>query len=94
LYYGSCNHSKVSGYSYGKKLSDALYLASIYDRPVTEEFSWRIQRVKLWEHGHSFAEIDNMSLEDTGDIIGYWSEKSRIEAKQRNTRKHLNKKRK
>ena len=48
----------------------------------------------MWEHGHSFKEIDNMSLEDVGDVVGYWLEKSRIESKQRATRKNLGKKRK
>lgn len=27
--------------------------------------------------GHSFDEIDKMSLSDFGDVIGYWSEKER-----------------
>ena len=94
MYNGSCYYSEVSGYSNGKKLGDALYLATIYDRPVNQEFSWRVHRVRMWEQGHSFEEIDKMSLEDAGDIIGYWSEKSRIEAKQAKTRKNLAKKRK
>lgn len=93
MHNGSCDYTEVSRYSFGKKLGDVLYLANIYDRPVTQEFSWRIQRVKMWEHGHSFEEIDAMSLEEIGDVVGYWSEKSRIETKQRNTRKKLGKKR-
>lgn len=35
----------------------------------------------MWEYGHSFEEIDRMSLEDYGDLIGYWNEKSRAEKK-------------
>lgn len=34
-------------------------------------------------------EIDKMDLEDIGDILGYWSESTRIQAKQAKTRKNL-----
>jgi len=43
--------------------------------------SMRVLRVRMWELGHSFSEIDDMSLVDMGDIISYWSQKSRIEQK-------------
>lgn len=33
----------------------------------------------MWEQGHSFEEIRDMSLEDFGNVIGYWSEKGRGE---------------
>jgi hypothetical protein len=35
----------------------------------------------MWEYGHSFEEIDRMSLEDYGDLIGYWTEKNRADKK-------------
>lgn len=35
----------------------------------------------MWEMGHTFDEIDRMSIEDFGDVIGYWREKSRAEEK-------------
>ncbi len=31
--------------------------------------------------GHSFEEIDKMKLQDFGDVIGYWTEKQRADAK-------------
>ena len=38
-------------------------------------------RVRMWEKGHRFDEIDDMNIADYGDIIGYWNETSRLEAK-------------
>jgi hypothetical protein len=43
----------------------------------------------MWEMGHSFDEIDAMSLEDISDIVGYWSGKAEGETKLRKTRKNL-----
>lgn len=37
----------------------------------------------MWEYGHSFSDIDQMNLEDYGDLIGYWTEKGRAEKKER-----------
>ena len=37
----------------------------------------------MWESGHSFEEIDGMSLSDIGDVLGYWGEMSRIEERQK-----------
>lgn len=45
--------------------------------------SWRITRIKLFEMGHSFEYIDSLNMVDIGDIIGYWSGKSKAEEKQR-----------
>lgn len=69
-------------------------MAAIYGRKMTADMSFRIIRAKLWEHGHSMEEIDSMNLEDIGDVLGYWNEKTRIEAKQAKTKKNLGKKRK
>ena len=35
----------------------------------------------MFELGHTLAEIDAMTLDDIGDIVGYWSEKNRAENK-------------
>lgn len=35
----------------------------------------------MWEKGHSFDEIDNMSIQDFGDVVGYWAEMQQAEAK-------------
>ena len=40
-------------------------------------------RVRLFEYGHSFEYIDKMRVTDLGDIVGYWSGKSRAEEKLR-----------
>lgn len=48
--------------------------------------SWRILRVRMWEKGHSFSEIDRMNLQDIGDVLGYWHEKSRIEKHMRKSK--------
>jgi len=53
--------------------------------------SWRVTRVKMWEHGHSFEEIDNMSLTDVSDVVGYWSGKARGEERLRRTHQKLRK---
>jgi hypothetical protein len=45
------------------------------------ETAYRVIRVRMWEKGHTFEEIDGMSLQDMGDILGYWSEKNRAEQK-------------
>lgn len=55
--------------------------------------AYRVLRVKMWEMGHSFPEIDNMSLEDFGDILAYWEEKAAIEKKRAKTRENLSKSR-
>ena len=46
---------------------------------MSPEISWRVLRVQLWDKGHSFEEIDALSLADLGDVLGYTSERSRIE---------------
>lgn len=43
----------------------------------------------MWEKGHTFPEIDAMSLEDFGDVLGYWEEMSMIDKKKAQTRKNL-----
>lgn len=43
----------------------------------------------MWEKGHSFDEIDEMNIEDFGDVIGYWSETARAEKKQAEQRKRM-----
>lgn len=43
----------------------------------------------MWEKGHSFEEIDAMSVQDIGDVLGYWAERARVQEKQEKTRKAL-----
>ncbi len=47
----------------------------------------------MWEYGHSLEEIRAMSLEDFGNLIGYWTEKSRAEESLAEQQKNLKKKR-
>jgi hypothetical protein len=35
----------------------------------------------MWDKGHSMEEIRAMSLQDFGDVLGYWNEKNRAEEK-------------
>jgi len=58
-----------------------LYLATFYDKDMTYEEAHNIVRARMWDKGHSFDEIDKMSLEDIGIVLGYWTELNRIEAK-------------
>lgn len=60
-----------------------------YDQDLDLKTSMRVWRVRMWELGHSFDEIDHMALSDFGDVIGYWSEKGRAEAKIDEQRKAL-----
>ena len=50
-----------------------------------------ILKVRFWEHGHTFDEIDNLTIEQIGWILGYWNEKDRVEKKRERTRKNLKK---
>jgi len=43
----------------------------------------------MFEMGHSFEEIDRMSMEDMGDAIAYWHENSRIEERRARKNKNL-----
>jgi hypothetical protein len=43
----------------------------------------------MWEKGHSFEEIDNMSLGDWADVLAYWAETNKIREKQSKTNKNL-----
>ena len=56
------------------------------------ETSMKVLDVRMWEHGHSFDEIEAMSLERRGDVIGYWTENARAEAKLAEERKRLSNK--
>jgi len=37
--------------------------------------------MKGWEKGHTFEELDTMSLTDWGDVIAFWSQTASIDAK-------------
>jgi hypothetical protein len=50
-------------------------------------------RVKMWEIGHSFEEIDKLDISDMGDILSFWSETYAIEKKRASQRQNLGKKR-
>lgn len=56
---------------------------------MTAAQAWRVFRVKMWEMGHTFAEIDQMNMDDVGDIIGFWSEKDRATAEQKREQESL-----
>lgn len=43
----------------------------------------------MWEKGHTFDEIDSMSLKDMGDVVGYWNEKTRAEERLSKTKSNL-----
>ncbi len=80
----------MDGCTNRKKLGDAVYLGMVYERDLPAATLWRVYRVQMFELGHPFAEIDSMSLEDIGDVLGYWSEKSRAEAKLKSENDGLN----
>jgi hypothetical protein len=48
-------------------------------------------RFKMFEMGHSKSEIDALGVEFLGELVGYWSGKSRGEAKLRRTQQKLSK---
>jgi hypothetical protein len=54
---------------------------------MTDENSWSATRIRMWELGHRFDEIDSLGVEEVGKIIGYWSGKSKGEAKLRQRQK-------
>lgn len=49
----------------------------------------RVLRVRLFLLGHSFKEIDEMSLQDAGDVFGYWREEKMINERMATKRKSL-----
>lgn len=61
----------------------------MYNKPLSLEDSYRILRLSLFEDGHSFPEIDAISLEDLGDVIAYRAESAKAEEKSRNKNKAL-----
>lgn len=69
--------------SAGKSLKDTLYLAAIYDRDMPVDLAMRVLRVRMWEMGHTMEELDDMNIQDIGDIIAYWHEDGRIQQKRR-----------
>lgn len=48
---------------------------------MDDDLNWRVIRVRLFEMGHSFDEIDNLGVQDVGDIIGYWTGKAKADEK-------------
>jgi hypothetical protein len=54
----------------------------------------RVLRVRMWELGHSFDEIDAMNLEDMGDVFAYWREKKMVDERMAEKRKNLANKKK
>ena len=42
------------------------------------DLSVRVLRIKLWDKGHTFDEIDNLSLLDLTDILSYHQEMSKV----------------
>lgn len=60
-----------------------------FDQGIDLETSFKVWRIRMFELGHSFEDLDNMALNDIGDIIGYWSEKGRAEERLNRMRKNL-----
>jgi hypothetical protein len=50
---------------------------------MPNESAMMVARVRMWEKGHTFDEIDGMNLDDFGGVLGYWNETARLEAKKR-----------
>ena len=57
------------------KLAETIYLAKVYDSEVPEDLNLMIFRLKLFEMGHSMAEIDDLSFDDMGLLVGYFAGK-------------------
>lgn len=55
----------------------------VFDAEMPERMGWLVTRIRMWEMGHSFGEIDTMGVEDVGHIIGYWTGKNRGEERLR-----------
>lgn len=55
----------------------------MYNAPISNDYGHRILRVRLFELGHSFEEIDAIKLKDLGDITSYWDGKAKGEEKMR-----------
>lgn len=49
----------------------------------------RVLRVRLFLLGHDFDVIDRMSLQDAGDVFGYWREERMINERMAAKRKSL-----
>lgn len=43
----------------------------------------------MWNEGHSWDEIDSMSVERYGDILGYWKENAEADAQEKTERENL-----
>lgn len=52
------------------------------------ETSVEILKVRMFEMGHSWSDLENMNLENFGLVVGYWHEKGRVEAKRRRIQKN------
>ena len=57
---------------------------------MTLDESLRVLRVKIWDKGHTFEEIDGLNLEDLGDILASWNEQAAMDAKRERARKRKN----
>jgi hypothetical protein len=52
----------------------AVYKSVAYEAPIDDgDISLRIARVKMFEQGHSFEEIDSMNFHDFTDVLSYWA---------------------
>ncbi|HEB28919.1 MAG TPA: hypothetical protein ENI05_14380 [Porticoccus sp.] len=56
---------------------------------MDNETAIRVLRVKMWEKGHPFEEVDGMNLEDVGDVIAFWHENNQIDARRNRMRGNL-----
>ncbi len=64
-----------------------MYTGIVYNALINDEYGHRIMRVRLFELGHTFEEIDALNLRDMGDIASYWDGKTKGEAKMRSINK-------
>lgn len=53
----------------------------MYSADLPNDVAQRVIRTKLWLKGHTFDEIDNLSLNELGDILGFEDENAKADKK-------------
>jgi len=70
------------------ELARAIYLnRTMGVNPSNIDINWRVLRIRIYKWGHSFTEIDGLSVSDVGDISGYLSGNSKADEKERKKRR-------
>ena len=62
-------------------VAEAIYLSIVYEEDIPENLRWAVLRMQLFDKGHSLEELDTLSFEDIGYIVGYYSGKNLGEEK-------------